>query len=74
MWANLQRYIFWLIGVILIIVLVIIDKTYITEQPIPERAYWIVSIFILWCMIGADNLTNIVSLFIKKFIGNETPN
>lgn len=71
MWSNLLRYIFWFLWVLLIILLVIIDKLYVTEQPIPDMAYWIVATFIVWCMIGADNLTNIISLFINKYLWND---
>jgi len=64
---NLLRYIFWLLGLITMLGLVLSDKVYSTSQPVPANAYYIVAMFIIWCLIGADNLTSIISIFIKKY-------
>lgn len=68
--SNLQRYIFGLLWLMTMLWLVYADKVYATSQPVPQNAYYIVAVFTVWCLIGADNLTNIISILIKRFFGD----
>ena len=65
---NLLRYVFGFMGILSLGALVVLDKIYTGGQPVPERVYLIVWVFILGCLIGADNLTSLASALIKRFI------
>lgn len=68
--ADTLRYVFAMLWVLSLLTLVIIDKKYPVGQPINENAYYIVGWFTLACMVGADNLTKLITSLINKFLPN----
>ena len=68
--ADTLRYIFAMLGVFSLLALVIIDKEYPAGQPISDNAYYIVGWFTIACMVGADNLTKLITSLINKFLPN----